>query len=939
MTRALILITGFAGFGIVARAAAYYRGVDELAFGVTLIMGAALLAGVVELWFRAGSIAGLQQGLRALPERPENLEGTSADLRALLRSHLERDPMPTKAPTFTPYLVGLLVMLGLLGTFLGLFETLRGAREALSSSGDVDALRAGLTTPMAGLMRSFGTSAAGVASSAMLGLGSVFTLRAARRLDRSVHHACSHSLAHLSAARRQLDALEALAEQGEALPSAAAALRDAVASLKNLGDATAERAKAEQSAIADQGLKLATAVREELSSVAARLDTLDAHASERASEGQAQMNAGVQRIADHLLTLETSADERMKASQVALDARTDRVVERFDSLEANASRRAQESQAALEMRTEESSERVQRAHHELLERVAEVDTQWRTVSQQSAQNFDALAAELSGHAKAQIDEARALLQATNKAAAQDRDAAKAAAEQASNQSRQAMDQSVEVLASRLDVLGAAFGEARRSDAELFAERSEALLSRIASLETGLGAAHAAAAAEVREVMAEGIAEAAKAAAETVEPTVQRIVTATERSAAQHLDALRSQLDGEQDARRGRDAESLNTMREHLDQVVAALDAAREERGRADAEASLATAQLAEQILKRLEDESKAHGAASEALLAAMREQTVAAQEVVQSKSEAILGRLAEEATARAEAEQRSFDALRQHVEVVESAQAARAASEAEHWQAAATRWASLLDRAQQADGARAGELASLTEKVREQLDSAAATMRDALESEAARDELRGTQLQAMTRAFQETHALLQTAAGEHGKAVEALASSAQKRADDVDARSEARVQTLLDGIAHSMAEQTERLAAFEATLATRNDAHAATLSDQLAKEAERLGAGLDSTGEMVRDAAALVKASGGELSAAVEMFTGAVEQHGEAAQRWLGGLAQVERSVEEAGEEAAVEVLGQYLARTHELFDQQLGFQQELYEQLKLAQGGPDAHA
>ena len=40
-----------------------------------------------------------------------------------------------------PYLLGLLVMVGLLGTFLGLFETLRGAREALGASGDVAALR------------------------------------------------------------------------------------------------------------------------------------------------------------------------------------------------------------------------------------------------------------------------------------------------------------------------------------------------------------------------------------------------------------------------------------------------------------------------------------------------------------------------------------------------------------------------------------------------------------------------------------------------------------------------------------------------------------------------------------------------------------------------------------------------------------------------------
>ena len=150
MTRMLVLVAGLAGFAIVGKAAVYYRGVDGLAFGLTLLMGGALLAGLVELWRTASRVAELHGGLRGAlakaDERPESLDAMPAPLRPVLRAHLERDPMPPRAPVFAPYLVGALVLLGLLGTFLGLFETLRGAREALSTSADVDALTGRLTT-------------------------------------------------------------------------------------------------------------------------------------------------------------------------------------------------------------------------------------------------------------------------------------------------------------------------------------------------------------------------------------------------------------------------------------------------------------------------------------------------------------------------------------------------------------------------------------------------------------------------------------------------------------------------------------------------------------------------------------------------------------------------------------------------------------------------
>ena len=60
-----------------------------------------------------------------------------------------------------------------------------------------------------------------------------------------------------------------------------------------------------------------------------------------------------------------------------------------------------------------------------------------------------------------------------------------------------------------------------------------------------------------------------------------------------------------------------------------------------------------------------------------------------------------------------------------------------------------------------------------------------------------------------------------------------------------------------------------------------------------------------------------------------MEKQREGARAWLESLGEVERAVVEAGEAAAAEVLGRHLSHTHELFDRQLQFQQELIDQLR----------
>jgi hypothetical protein len=237
MKRSLAIpLSGGFGFLVILRAAVYYAGVDSLALSITLVMGAALLLGVCELYWISARTRTLRAELGSLPS-PATLDHVlraSPLLSSLLRARLSQSNLVVPGPVFAPFIVGLLVMLGLLGTFLGLFETLRGAGQALTASADVDALRAGLKAPISGLMRGFGTSAAGVASSALLGLCAVFVRRDNARLSQELHATVSGPLALYSSAQRQLTALENVAQQGDALPRAAVALGEVVAALERL---------------------------------------------------------------------------------------------------------------------------------------------------------------------------------------------------------------------------------------------------------------------------------------------------------------------------------------------------------------------------------------------------------------------------------------------------------------------------------------------------------------------------------------------------------------------------------------------------------------------------------------------------------------------------------------------------------------------------------
>jgi hypothetical protein len=86
------------------------------------------------------------------------------------------------------------VLLGMLGTFLGMVLTLSGTGAALERASDLQTMRDSLAAPVKGLGLAFGTSVAGVAASAMLGLMSALCRRARAQVAQQLDAALASTL-------------------------------------------------------------------------------------------------------------------------------------------------------------------------------------------------------------------------------------------------------------------------------------------------------------------------------------------------------------------------------------------------------------------------------------------------------------------------------------------------------------------------------------------------------------------------------------------------------------------------------------------------------------------------------------------------------------------------------------------------------------------------
>ena len=200
-----------------------FVGSNWSALAMTLVIGAVYLLGAFELrQFRVDSAA-LSAALDALAQPPpalgDWLDRVPAALRNAVRSRIDGERVGLPGPALTPYLVGLLVMLGMLGTFLGMVVTFQGAVFALEGSADLQAMRSALAAPIKGLGLAFGTSVAGVASSAMLGLMSAISRRERLEVARQLDTRIATVLRPFSLAHQRQESLRALQAQATALPA------------------------------------------------------------------------------------------------------------------------------------------------------------------------------------------------------------------------------------------------------------------------------------------------------------------------------------------------------------------------------------------------------------------------------------------------------------------------------------------------------------------------------------------------------------------------------------------------------------------------------------------------------------------------------------------------------------------------------------------------
>jgi hypothetical protein len=237
------------GLAAVVAMGANFLHVNSLALAVTGVIGVVYVIGFVELvQFRraTGTLSRALSGLgaeaaRRLSDLEDWLAGLHPSLQQAVRRRVEGERAGLPAPVLTPYLVSLLVMLGLLGTFVGLVETLKGVVVALEGSSELEAIRRALTAPMDGLGMAFGTSVAGVAASAMLGLMSTLSRRDRQIVARLLDHKIATDLKDFSLTHQRQETFKALQVQSQSLPAIAERLQDLAGHMERMTDRLGEQ--------------------------------------------------------------------------------------------------------------------------------------------------------------------------------------------------------------------------------------------------------------------------------------------------------------------------------------------------------------------------------------------------------------------------------------------------------------------------------------------------------------------------------------------------------------------------------------------------------------------------------------------------------------------------------------------------------------------------
>lgn len=219
---------GWVGWGFV--------GSSPLALAMTAVIAAVYVLGAYELARFRSATKAMAVALADVPQPLDDLglwlNRLPPPLRTPVQQRIEGARMALPGPALAPYLVGLLVMLGMLGTFLGMVVTFKGAVFALEASSNLESIRLALAAPIKGLGLSFGTSVAGVAASAMLGLLLALCRRERVEAVRLLDARIATVLRPFSPAHRRETVFESLQAQAQAMPLIAQRLQEVAEGLE-----------------------------------------------------------------------------------------------------------------------------------------------------------------------------------------------------------------------------------------------------------------------------------------------------------------------------------------------------------------------------------------------------------------------------------------------------------------------------------------------------------------------------------------------------------------------------------------------------------------------------------------------------------------------------------------------------------------------------------
>ncbi|MGJ7603967.1 DUF802 domain-containing protein [Variovorax sp. LT1R20] len=245
MTQLLHRIVFIVGLAAVCWVGIGYIGSNPLALAITVLIGAFYMVGALELHRFGQATTTLTSAVADMTGPPaslgEWLDKLHPSLRNAVRLRIEGERVGLPGPSLTPYLAGLLVLLGMLGTFLGMVVTLNGTGTALESASDLQAMRASLAAPVKGLGVAFGTSLVGIATSAALGLLSALSRRDRMQTGQLLDTRIATSLRVFSQAHQREESFKLLQRQGEAMPALVDRLQLMMATMERQSQALNER--------------------------------------------------------------------------------------------------------------------------------------------------------------------------------------------------------------------------------------------------------------------------------------------------------------------------------------------------------------------------------------------------------------------------------------------------------------------------------------------------------------------------------------------------------------------------------------------------------------------------------------------------------------------------------------------------------------------------